>query len=349
LRTMVKKQPVDESLVMKGIGSAGQLGYEKNRNVDILLSTYNGEEFLTQQIDSIISQTCQNWTLFIRDDGSKDGTVPIINRYMQKYPAKIKLVEADISSLGINESILRLLKFAKSDYIMFCDQDDVWLPNKIEITFEKIEDMESQFGKKMPILVHSDLKVCDKNLNTIMESFWRYQYLNPDKGVAFNRLLVQNVVTGLSIMINKNLKQLIHSIPKNTISYDWWIALVAAAFGKIDYISSPTAFYRQHENNTIGAKKWELVSAAKAFLFDKGKKQKKLIATSSKTVLQKTQLQADAFLDVFRNELTEKYINLLNIYSTLDRQNFFIKRLNLIKYRFFKIGFMRNIGLFWAI
>ena len=313
------------------------------------MAVYNGEKYLSEQINSILGQSYKEWQLLIRDDGSRDTSPDIIKDYARRYPDNIRLITDQDGNIGVSQNFLRLLDHADTDYVMFCDQDDIWLPDKIEAAFAKIEDMESQFGKETPVLVHSDLKVCDKNMNIIMDSLWKYQYLDPTKGVTLNRLLVQNVVTGLSVMINKSLKQLIHSIPKDAISYDWWISLAAAAFGKIGYIKFPTALYRQHENNAIGAKKWQVWFAAKTFLFGKDKMLGKSAAALANTILLKTQWQAKAFLDVFKNELTEKYIDLLNVYLTLDRQSFFVKRRNLIKYRFFKIGFLRNIGLFLTV
>lgn len=308
--------------------------------ISIIMAAYNGGQYLSEQIKSILGQSYKEWQLIIRDDGSEDASLNIAKEYAQRYPEKIRLITDRDSNIGVSQNFLRLLSYADTDYIMFCDQDDVWLPDKIEITFNKMREIKEEFGADIPVLIHTDLKVVNKNLDIISDSFWKFQHLAPQKGKSLKRLLVQNVITGCTVMINKALKDKIKLLPEQTLMYDWWISLVAAAFGKIDYVPAETILYRQHDNNDIGAKEWSL-----------GYIMNMLISSRSnlKTILQKTQLQAKAFLDVFRNELTENYIDLLNVYSTLDQQNFFIKRLNLIKYGFFKIGFMRNIGLFFAI
>jgi len=301
------------------------------------MATYNGDQYLSEQINSILRQSCKEWQLTIRDDNSRDNTRDIIKEYTQRYPEKIKLVSDGDDNIGASQNFLRLIGHTDTDYVMFCDQDDVWLPNKIEITFDKMKETEDKFGKNTPILIHTDSKVVDNNLNIISDSFWKFQHLKPQKGKSLNRLIVQNTITGNTVMINKTLKNKIKLLPEQTIMYDWWISLAAVAFGKIDYVPRATILYRQHDSNNIGAKEWSL-----GYIMNMAR----LNRSNFKSILQKTQLQAKAFLDIFRDELIEKDIDLLNVYSTLSRQSFFIKRLNLIKYSFLKMGFLRNIGLF---
>jgi len=308
--------------------------------ISIIMAAYNGGQYLSEQINSVLGQSCKEWQLIIRDDNSGDNTRDIIKEYTQRYPEKIKLVSDGDGNVGASQNFLRLLGHTNADYIMFCDQDDIWLPDKIKITLDKVKEIEKKYGINTPVLIHTDLKVVDKDLNVIADSFWKYQRLNPEKGKTLNRLLVQNVVTGCTVMINRALKDKIKLLPEQTIVYDWWIALAAVAFGKIDYAPTATVLYRQHDNNNIGAKEWNLGYIMNMARLNMG---------NFRTILQKTQLQAKAFLDIFRSELTEKDIDLLNVYSTLGRQNLFVRRLNLIKYNFFKMGFIRNIGLFLSV
>jgi len=307
--------------------------------ISIIMSAYNGAEHLPQQISSILNQSYRDWQLFIRDDNSSDNTLDIIESYARRYPDKVNVIRDKKRNIGISKSFLSLLNYVESDYVMFCDQDDIWLPDKIKITFDKMRETEEKFGLSTPVLIHTDLKVVDKRLNIVSDSFWRYQHLNPEKGKTLNRLLVQNVVTGCTMMINRALKNKIRFFPKQAIMHDWWASLVAAAFGKIDYVPTSTILYKQHDNSSIGAKEWGM-----GYMMKMARPRSGIKAT-----LQKTRIQAGAFLDTFRNELTSEYLNLLDAYSTLDNQAFLIKRCNLIKYRFFKIGFFRNIGLFLTV
>jgi glycosyltransferase involved in cell wall biosynthesis len=304
------------------------------------MATYNGEKYLSKQIKSILKQSHKEWQLIIRDDSSGDTSLGIIKDYVQHYPEKIRLITDEDGNIGVSQSFLRLLGHVDTDYVMFCDQDDVWLPDKIKITLEKMKECEEECGKNTPVLTHTNLKVVDENLNVISDSFWKFQRLDPQKGKRLNRLLVQNTVTGCTVMINNALKDKIKLLPEQTLMYDWWISLIAAAFGKISYVPTATILYRQHDNNDVGAKEWNL-----SYIMDMARSGR----SNLKAFLQKTQLQAKAFLDIFKDELTEKHTDILNAYSILGQQNFLIKRLTLIKYRFFKIGLLRNIGLFFAV
>src|SRR6266540_3047829 len=125
-----------------------------NHRLDILMAVFNGGDYVAKQLDSIFEQTYQNWRLLVRDDGSSDGTVILLNQFINVHPDKIKLISTDNPNLGAFRNFSELISHSKADYIMFCDQDDVWLPRKIEISFQRMEELESSFGKDTPLLVH---------------------------------------------------------------------------------------------------------------------------------------------------------------------------------------------------
>ena len=307
--------------------------------VDILLATYNGAAYLEEQINSILSQSYEKWRLIVRDDGSTDNTGEIINEYIKKYPHKISLLESSLNNCGINRNFTLLMESSTADYIMFSDQDDVWLPEKIEVTCKKMVELEKKTGQDVPLLVHSDLKVVDENVKDLSGSFWSYQKLDPEKAFELNRLLVQNVITGCTVMINKKLKELLLPVPEDAIMYDWWAGLVACAFGKIGYIKDRTILYRQHGRNDTGAKNW-----GKDYILRQIFNLKEI-----KKTLLKTQVQAKIFLDRYEDMLEDGEIEKIMLYSSLDSMNPFKKRFYLFKYKFFKIGFIRNIGMFLVI
>ena len=144
-------------------------------NVQILLSTYNGERYLGALLDSILAQTYQDWNLLIRDDGSSDGTMSVIQDYISK-DSRITLLPSK-ENVGVISSFELLLKSSSAPYLLFCDQDDVWLPKKVDILYSCMLDEERNFPGK-PLLVHSDLLVVDADLNIISNSFWEYSNIN---------------------------------------------------------------------------------------------------------------------------------------------------------------------------
>ena len=222
--------------------------------IDILLATYNGEKYLKQQIDSILAQSNRNWQLSIRDDGSSDGTVKIIKDYVAKHPDKIRLIEDGCGRLGPALNFGKLLEQAAGNYVMFSDQDDIWLPNKIDLTLNAMRASEKNYPN-MPLLVHTDLKVVDAELKPIADSLWNHNKICPDTGNDLKKLIYHNVVTGCAVMINRKAVEISIPIPPQARLHDWWIALNVAKYGKIIYTSTPTVLYRQHSQNIIGAKK----------------------------------------------------------------------------------------------
>lgn len=221
--------------------------------VDILLSTYQSEKYIEQQINSILNQTHSEWKLIIRDDSSSDNTVQLINKYKNNYPDKIFILNDNRGNIGTVESYEYLLDSANSEYIMLCDHDDIWVSDKITTLIVKMNEMEKDYPN-LPILVHSDLAVVDSNADMIHSSFWHFSKLNPEILLSFNYLGVCNGITGCTVLINYRAREISLPFSKNARMHDAWIALCVSKYGKIGYVDKPTVLYRQHELNQIGAK-----------------------------------------------------------------------------------------------
>lgn len=224
--------------------------------MNILLSTYNGSTYLLEFLESLEQQTYQNWQLLVRDDGSSDDTVDILEQFQSMHPQQISIIRDDGGNLGSYESYMKLLAFADSDYIVFADQDDVWLPNKIESSLVKLKELQSIHGTHIPLLVFTDLIAVDKDLNTIHPSFWQYQKLNPDIAYDWKKLLAQNVITGCTMLINQEAKKVCLPASLRMMIPDHWIGVQVSKYGKIGYVSAPTLLYRQHGNNVAGVHKF---------------------------------------------------------------------------------------------
>ncbi len=242
-------------------------------NINILLATYNGEEFLEQQLESILSQTHTNWKLYIHDDNSTDNTDKTIKTYVKKFPNKIIFLDDKVSFGNPSKNFMYLLEKIDGEYFMFCDQDDIWLPNKIELTFNKMKQLEKTHSSHIPLLTFTDLKVINANLEVINNSFWRYQKLNPCISQNWKKLLAQNVITGCTIMINKKAKEICLPYELDIMVYDHWIGVNISKYGQVGYQNDQTILYRQHEHNTEGAKKFGLY-----YIFYKLKHIKKIIS-----------------------------------------------------------------------
>jgi glycosyltransferase involved in cell wall biosynthesis len=304
------------------------------------MATYNGGEFIETQLDSLIAQSFSDWRLWIRDDGSSDDTVGIIRRYAGR-DERVRFLQPDGIRLDAAMSYSLLLeRFSTEDeYLMFCDQDDFWRTDKIETTLAKMLEMEARLGRETPLLVHTDLSVADRELNIIATSFWRYQGLNPDVR-ELHRLLVQNNVTGCTMMVNRALAVLASPVPSQAIMHDWWLAMVAAAFGKIECVPQPTMLYRQHGANDTGAKNYSIVYIIMKALAGLGE---------VKAPLLKTQCQACAFLDRYASRLSPEQGLLVRTYCHLSDLGFWKRRWQMLRFGFIKHGFFRNIGMLLSL
>ena len=223
--------------------------------VEVLLATFNGEKYISELLDSILNQTYKNIKITIHDDGSSDRTLEILRDYSKRYPEIINLIDDGISTGSAVRNFEFLLKNSSEEYIMFADQDDVWLPTKVELTLKKMLELEDKYGKDTPLLVYTDVKVVDENLNILSESLWDYAKVD-GRNRTFSKCLEIGSGQGFTIMINKKSKELSLPFPQNAIMHDRWISLVVSALGKIEYIDIVTGLYRQHRKNVAGVQKF---------------------------------------------------------------------------------------------
>ncbi len=218
----------------------------------ILLAAYNGEPYIAQQLDSLFAQTCQEFTIYIHDDGSGDGTLDVIKEYIRRYPGRIHLLEYEPAG-GAKENFLSLLRRAEADYYMFCDEDDWWLPEKIECSMKRMKEIEGQ-DRENPCLVFSDMSVTDASLQITHPSYLQYRKKNP-KDISLQALLTENTAAGCTILCNRALRKLAmdYEDSNHIFMHDWWLMVTAAALGRISWIEQPLVLYRQHGSNTVGA------------------------------------------------------------------------------------------------
>ncbi|NOT46609.1 MAG: glycosyltransferase family 2 protein [Acidobacteria bacterium] len=225
--------------------------------IDIMMSTFNGARFLSEQIDSILSQDHAEFRLLVRDDGSSDDTIGILNAYASRDRRVVRLND-ELGNLGASASFFVLIARSEANLLMLSDQDDAWLPDKISRTLDRMNDLIEQHGNETPLAVFTDLKVVDENLEVVNESFWEYQKLDPSISRDWRSLLAQNVVTGCTLMINRASKSAVLPCELSGMQHDHWIAAKIAKLGHIGFVAEPTVLYRQHGANVEGARKVDL-------------------------------------------------------------------------------------------
>lgn len=303
--------------------------YDAN-HIAILMATFNGEQYLEAQMNSLLAQSCADWELFVHDDGSRDGTVSILKAYEQANPNRIHVLYGEPCG-GAKENFFFLLRQVRAPYIMFCDQDDVWATDKIEMTMGQMHLLEEQASAATPCLVFSDLSVTDGDLNLLAERMSVYQKLEPHRTEPEN-LVIQNVITGCTVMINRALAEIALK-PENTddmIMHDWWCALLAACFGRISFVDRPLVYYRQHEGNSVGAKNLNSWSYLKEKLQSSSKIKASLRSTRMQSALAARNYDVPPFLRDY---------GMLGDKRKMQRLWFYMK------HHIYFCGWQRNLGL----
>lgn len=304
--------------------------------VSIVLATYNGASHLEEQLDSIFENTYTDWILEICDDGSTDRTLEIIGEYQEKYPGKI-LLHQNEENQGVTVNFLEGAKRAQGEYVMFCDQDDVWLPEKIEKTLHFMKEQEKMEGEKTPIVVFTDASLVDGVLRTLNDSFFDYNGLRTDQ-IDLAHLLIENKVIGCTSMFNRAVVERIIRFPTMARYHDWWIALIGATFGKIAFLNEPTMKYRQHGANVVGAQNFfqyfiNRISNIKV----------------QKQSLQACEKQAWEFYEIYKTYLLEEQKQIILDFANIYSVNWLEKRDRLFRNGYWKSGLIRNIGVFLLI
>lgn len=320
--------------------------------IEILLATFNGERFLPEQLESIINQSYTDYSILASDDNSSDCTFEILRSYESVLGEKINVVQSNTHSA--KENFYNLLDMADAEYIALCDQDDFWESDRLKKSLKAVKRLERRYGKETPILVHSDLEIVDENLNLknkkmseltgISEAIKyakeesKYLYTISTKE-SFSRYLVENNITGNTVIINKALLD-IYKRPKVSFMHDWWLGIIAFTFGKVGYLNECLVKYRQHGSNELGAKNpLELGNIRK--------RNKQRIRENYDFMF----AQVEEFLRLYKDELKKsrsadtyyahKY---LNAFANMKSKNRISKIRDILKYSFFKSSKILTLG-----
>lgn len=286
-----------------------------NKKVCILMSTYNGEKYIREQLDSIVNQTYKNIEIYIRDDGSKDNTISIVQEYQKKYD---NICVNNGENLGYINSFFELLRLCdNADYYAYCDQDDAWMENKIERAVEKLQEC----NEEKPSLYFSNLDFYDGEMKYLASA-------PKEKSYSFRNALVECITQGMTMVINKKARDtIISNIPNVCLGHDWWTYMICSGFGEIVYDDVSLVKYRRHNKSVT----LEGESKLKLFIW---RFKKFLLGDTLKQI--KKQLQE--YEKFFADNLNEEDGKLLKLF-THEKYNFLIA----LKKTFYPMRFRRKI------
>lgn len=227
--------------------------------IAILLATYNGQQYLPEMLDSLVNQTEQNFICYIHDDGSVDNTDSVIRSYTEKYPTRFYEISG-ASTGSAKSNFMYLLTQVEADYYMFADQDDVWLPDKIEKSFRCLRENNAW-------CVSTELCVTDEKLNTIAPNMMTWIGRDLSR-IHPHQLLIDNVAVGCTMLFTRELRDIaiqLQNVDK-ILMHDQWVAVLAAMYGKLTVQNESTILYRQHGDNEMGAKHENAVTKLQRFV-----------------------------------------------------------------------------------
>ena len=302
--------------------------------ITVLVATFNGEKYVGEQLDSLLNQTRPPDRILIHDDCSTDATPEILARYQTDHPDLIEVVVNPSNSGGSARNFMSMMTVERDDYLMLCDQDDVWLPDKIQLSLDKITQMEATWGAGTPCLMHSDLTVVDEDLAPDAYSFRESTFADYSRTTLRDQI-IQNTATGCTIMYNRALADLITCAPDHMVMHDWWISLIAAAFGHMGHIDDRTILYRQHRSNQIGATDMRTWRYKLSRLFN---------PAQVRADIAKTYPQAQEFLEIFADRLDPAQTALLRDYCAIPDKSKLGRIASVIHLGVWKTGFSRNIA-----
>jgi len=310
--------------------------------IEVLLATRTGERFLREQIDSLLGQDYPAVRVLARDDASHDGTAAILSHYAEQVPERFTLLPDRVPSGAAQWNFLRLMRAATAGYVCFADQDDVWLPSKISHSMRVMQGLEKRFGTSVPLLVFSDLRVVDESLHTLHASYWEHERIQPGDIATLSRMMLQNVVTGCTALLNRPLLELALRMPPEAPMHDYWVALIASAMGHAEPLREATVLYRQHGGNVVGATSDGASTAEVAARVMQSSGRREQWKIQQKTI--------SAFLRVYGDQIPAEKRAVLQAFRDCGvSESGFARVRMMMTHGFLRRGLLRNLATAWEL
>lgn len=302
---------------------------------DVILAVWNGARYLPAMLDSLLSQTTRDFNVLARDDGSRDGSLEILENYKPRFDGRLRVIAGEPSgSATANFAIL--MRETKADYVLFADQDDVWKPQKVELSLRSLKEAEAKYGKSKPIYFATDITVVNEDLQVISASYWKWKRLRPSMMSSLSRSLICVPIQGMASGINRALLDLANPVAEKAISHDWWTQLIAAAMGKVICDPTSTALYRVHGGNASIPKQVGVVPYLKLGLD----------ASFLRRGLGRRIEQANALADALGGRMPPDQMKIIRRFTKLQSQGFVQRRWTLVSGNYLYHDLLRSVATF---
>jgi glycosyltransferase involved in cell wall biosynthesis len=301
--------------------------------IDVLMATWNGTRFIEAQLDSLFGQTFENYRLIVRDDDSSDSTLQMVERYRSQHSDRV-VVRKNLNRQGACRTFSLLAEESTAPYVAFCDQDDIWRADKLEVALTAAKSVEAVHGVDVPVLVFSDMELIGQDNRLLAPSMWKMKRVNPNRA-SLGALLVQNLVSGCTMLGNRSLLRYGIPIPEEAYMHDFWLGLVAAAFGVLCPVNETMVRYRQHPHNTMGAGGG--LRIANAF-------QRLLSDPAFKQGIERSRRQAGKFAERYANRLSIEQKEILQAWSESQDLPAGVRQWTLYRNGLRRTSLLNNLG-----
>lgn len=311
----------------------GMKGLGRMSTHDVILAIRNGQNYLAAMLDSLLSQTTSDFNVIVRDNGSTDGTLGILESYQPKFSGRLRVIEGEPTGSATSNFAI-LMRETNADYVLWADHDDIWKPDKVELTLRSLKEAETKYGKATPIYFFSDFVVVNGELDCISPSYWKWKRINPANATKLSQSLICCSIQGMASGINRALVDLSNPIPEKAVSHDWWAQLLAAAMGKVIYDLTTTALYRVHGENASVPKQVGIVPYVKLGLG----------ANFLRHGLRRRITQAEALLEIHRARLPPDKLKIVEGFLTLQSGGPLRRRIKLVTGNYLYPDVVRNLA-----
>jgi len=299
--------------------------------IDIALPCYNSAPWLDSMIESILVQDGPSWRIIARDDGSSDTTVDRLAAWRNRLSDRMLVLEnPQRENLGISGSFTQVLLATDAPLVLTADPDDIWLPGHLARVDAALREAALELGSDVPIAVCTDAAVIDQEHNPIASSYWRWARNNPRRMRRLADVAMESPALGSTMGVNRALLDVALPIPREVDAQDWWLALVATAFGEIRALEEVTVLYRRHATNQSGEPFGSsFTNAVRRTVADSGAARNRL----NRVLYEKACPQAKAFVARYGSRLSRNDANMLRALAELRSRGPFARRLSLIQHR----------------
>lgn len=306
---------------------------------DVLLATYNGQAFVGEQLDSLLRQTQDDFRVIVRDDGSKDDTLAVVQSYQGRFGGRMVIVGDGVPTGSPTGNFELLMAQSTADHILFCDQDDVWLPERVALCRRLLTEAERVHGADVPIFAFSDLVPVDRNLDRLADSYWSFKKIDPRMANSLSLSLITTPMLGCAAGINRSLLKRATPVHPNAAMHDWWSLHVAILFGKVVWSGEKTVLYRLHGGNASHQKRVSLIDYATS----KGP------FGRVRHGLRRKAVHARGLLECYGDQMPAKARNLFVDLVDIESKSFFERRRILLKWNLVYPDIQRNVAWFLGV